>query len=166
MERFSVKTLSVAELHRRFDDALFAIPRLQREFVWNGRKAAALLDSMYRGMPIGSVLVWQTGRARQYLLRKSLHILPPYSDANNRIWFLIDGQQRLSVIHQAFRGDAKFNSDGREVDFSRLTFSVANDAEENGGTLFHCRRPVEGHFVPITRVLSPSWRRSFRRLPA
>ncbi len=165
MKRFSVKTFSVAQLHRRFEDALFAIPRLQREFVWNGRKAAALLDSMYRGMPIGSVLVWQTGRASQYLLRKSLHILPPYSDANDRIWFLIDGQQRLSVIHQTFRGDAKFNSDGREVDFSRLTFSVANDAEENGGTLFHYRRPVEGHFVAITRVLSSSWRRSFRRLP-
>ena len=32
------------------------IPRFQREFVWEKRKVIELLDSMYRGFPIGSFL--------------------------------------------------------------------------------------------------------------
>jgi hypothetical protein len=105
MKDFVIKRLSISHIHRRLDDGIFALPRLQREFVWNGRKAAVLLDSIYRGMPIGTISVWNTARGRQNLLRKTLHILPPYSNANDEIWFLIDGQQRLSVLHQSILGN-------------------------------------------------------------
>ena len=103
---------------------MFAVPRLQREFVWNGTKAARLLDSMARMMPIGALMVWRAHRRDQYLLRKALHVLPPFSVANREIWFLIDGQQRLSVIHQAFQGDVKQNSRQQEVDFSKLVARI------------------------------------------
>jgi uncharacterized protein with ParB-like and HNH nuclease domain len=67
--------------------------------VWNGTRAAALLDSIFPGMPIGSILVWET-KSRSYdLLRQNLNILPPFDTSNRKGWFLIDGQQRLSVIH-------------------------------------------------------------------
>lgn len=42
---------------------------LQREFVWDGKRAAALLDSISRGMPIGVVLIWQTKPQQYDLLR-------------------------------------------------------------------------------------------------
>jgi len=34
------RTLSIRHIQRKLEDQVFAIPRLQREFVWNGRKAA------------------------------------------------------------------------------------------------------------------------------
>ena len=122
----SVKTLSVRTLHRRLADGVFAIPRLQREFVWNGRKAAALVDSLHRGMPIGSLMVWETKRKNRPLLRTNLHVLPHFQERNPLIWFLIDGQQRLSVIHQVASGDRKVNGNGQEVDFSRITYRLVD----------------------------------------
>src|SRR3954465_6083906 len=113
-----VKQLTVRRLRSYLDRGVFAIPKLQREFVWNGPKAAALLDSMYRRMPVGSLIVWSTPRTNRDLLRSSLHILPPFNPNNRDIWFLSDGQQRLSVIHQASRGETKRTSAGREIDFS------------------------------------------------
>ncbi|MFQ5714115.1 MAG: DUF262 domain-containing protein [Candidatus Scalinduaceae bacterium] len=34
------------------------IPRFQREFVWEKKKVIELLDSMYKGFPIGSFFLW------------------------------------------------------------------------------------------------------------
>ena len=47
----TVKLMAVKTLHRHLEDGLFAVPRLQREFVWNGNKAARLLDSVSRVAP-------------------------------------------------------------------------------------------------------------------
>ena len=61
------KKLSV--LLRDIDERRFAIPRLQREFVWDGPKAAKHLDSIVRGMPIGTITIWQAPRAERLHLR-------------------------------------------------------------------------------------------------
>jgi len=37
----------------------FAVPKLQRNFVWDPSHAAKLLDSLYRKMPIGSLFLWE-----------------------------------------------------------------------------------------------------------
>ena len=36
------------------------VPRFQRAFVWRQQDLRALLDSVRRGFPIGSILVWDT----------------------------------------------------------------------------------------------------------
>ena len=36
------------------------IPEFQREYVWTKSKAALLIDSLYRGFPISSLLLWQS----------------------------------------------------------------------------------------------------------
>ena len=46
----TIKKRRVSALLRDVDAGKFAIPHLQREFVWDGPKAAKLLDSILRGM--------------------------------------------------------------------------------------------------------------------
>lgn len=156
--------MTVRRLRQRLEDRVFAVPRLQREFVWNGPKAAALLDSIYRGMPIGSILIWETDRGNCYLLRPSLHVLPHFSDRSKVVWYLIDGQQRLSVLHQSFQAERKENSSGQVVDFGRLCFRVTKADGEEAQSWFSYRRPVEGHYVPVSDILCPAWKRKFRGL--
>ncbi len=36
-----------------------AIPEIQRPFVWDATKVRNLLDSLYRGYPIGSLITWR-----------------------------------------------------------------------------------------------------------
>ncbi|NLS95416.1 MAG: DUF262 domain-containing protein [Planctomycetaceae bacterium] len=164
MDQLVFKTLSVRQIQRRLEDRVFAIPRLQREFVWNGRKAAEFLDSIYRGMPIGSILVWQTGKKNGDLLRPSLHILPPFSPQNKEIWYLVDGQQRLSVLYQSVRGERKENSTGQVVDFGRLSFRLDNGDGDDLVSWFSYRKPVEGQFVSVADILSSNWQRRLRGL--
>ena len=138
------------------------MPELQREFVWTSKKACELLDSIYRNYPIGTLLVWKTSRRNENQLRSQLHILPPFNPSNSHIWFLIDGQQRLSVLWNLVRGAASTvkNADGRDVDFGAVhldTKAARNDRQ------FVYRRHVVGRMkrslVPIVDILARNWKR-------
>src|SRR4051794_9986504 len=98
------QSILVSKIYTYLAEGRFAIPKLQRAFVWNGHKAAKLLDSMHRGMPIGALTIWETSKKNKDLLRHSLHILPSFQDHNKSVWFILDGQQRLSVLHQVSIG--------------------------------------------------------------
>src|SRR6266404_3245145 len=91
---------SIRKLYTLLDEGRFAVPKLQRAFVWNGSKAAQLIDSIYREMPIGSVTIWDTGTTNRSQLRPTLHLLPTFDEKHRRVWFVLDGQQRLSVLNQ------------------------------------------------------------------
>jgi hypothetical protein len=159
MKAPQIRQLSIRALHHRLRERVFAVPRLQREFVWNGARAAALLDSIYRHMPIGSILVWETKSKSYDLLRQSLNILPAFNTGNAYGWFLIDGQQRLSVIHEAFEGGEKTNSSGTIIDFGRLCFVLDPDGEDEDPSRFTFRKPHHRKFTSVQDVLASDWRR-------
>jgi uncharacterized protein with ParB-like and HNH nuclease domain len=110
-------TRKIQRLRRELQARQFAIPKLQRNFVWDARRAAKLLDSIYHNMPIGSLFLWEMDRRSAHLIRQSAEVLPSFNPANPRIWFVIDGQQRLSVLFQAFEGQVRENDAGRSIDF-------------------------------------------------
>lgn len=41
-----------------------AIPEIQRPFVWDGSKVRDLIDSLYRGYPIGYIICWKNPDVR------------------------------------------------------------------------------------------------------
>jgi uncharacterized protein with ParB-like and HNH nuclease domain len=46
------------DLIRQFDRGDIALPEMQREFVWQPPKVEKLLDSLYKGWPVGSFYLW------------------------------------------------------------------------------------------------------------
>jgi len=87
----------VDELARRILSGDILLPKFQRSFVWERDQILALLDSVARGYPIGSVLLWQS---RQELRSENrigdLEIKLPKPDYP--VNYLLDGQQRLSTV--------------------------------------------------------------------
>jgi hypothetical protein len=158
----TTKNVSIWKLHHHLLARRFAVPKLQRNFVWDPRRAAKLLDSIYRGMPIGSFFLWEMDQKSANLIRQSAEVLPSCSTKNKHVWFVIDGQQRLSVIHQAFEAERKTNDAGREIDFGRLCFVVTPDPEADDPDRVVYRKPVDRRFVPIRDILAADWR---RRMP-
>lgn len=154
-ESISVGPCAVAQLSRDLDAGRFAIPRLQREFVWNGPKAAKLLDSVLRGMPVGVMLIWETPKSRLLHLRQRYHVLPAFNRKNRKVWFLIDGQQRVSVLHHVRQGDQLQNAKRQEIDFSKIVLALKPQLED--GQLVRYRRAVEDEYVPLMTVLHPQW---------
>jgi hypothetical protein len=75
-----------------------ALPDIQRPFVWSSAKARDLFDSMHRGYPIGTIMLWETGAdtgTRQIGL-----------DAADRApqLLIVDGQQRLTSLFAVLTG--------------------------------------------------------------
>ncbi len=157
LEKWSIRTLRNHLQARRF-----AVPKLQRNFVWDSGRAAKLLDSMYRDMPIGSIFLWEMDRKSANLVRQSADVLPTFSSQNRDIWFVIDGQQRLSVIYQAFEAQVRDNDAGRRIDFGRLCFVVNPEKGQDNPPRVVYRKPVDKELVPIRDILAPDWK---RRMP-
>ena len=49
------------DLIRELEKGIIQIPKFQRNFVWSLEKTTGLLDSILRGYPIGTFILWRTG---------------------------------------------------------------------------------------------------------
>lgn len=56
-------------LKSNIENGNILIPQFQRDFVWSKADAARLLDSIIKGYPIGSFILWET-RARLRSVKK------------------------------------------------------------------------------------------------
>lgn len=156
-QKTSIKKYKTRNLLRTVVEGRFAIPKLQREFVWDGSKAAKLLDSMLNNMPIGTIMIWETPKAHRLFLRQQYHVLPPFDDSNSKVWFIIDGQQRISVLHHVRKGGTLRNARGKEIDFRRVVLALE---PQDDGQQIRYRKPVRGHYIPISDILHPQWNHS------
>ena len=51
--------VSVKEVLGRIEKRDYLLPAIQREFVWGPEQIISLIDSLMRGYPIGSFLLWE-----------------------------------------------------------------------------------------------------------
>lgn len=163
MKTPSLATIKIKKLHDYLLQRKFAIPKLQRNFVWDPGRAAKLLDSIYREMPVGSLFLWEMDRRAANLIRQSADVLPSFNSKHKHVWFVIDGQQRLSVIHQAFEGQDRQNDSGRDIHFGRLCFVVRPDSEQESAARIVYRKPSATELVPLHDILASDWR---KRMPS
>lgn len=69
------------------------LPDIQREFIWKNTKVRDLFDSMYRGYPVGYLLLWQNELAggHRSIGHNAKQVIPQL--------LVVDGQQRLTSLH-------------------------------------------------------------------
>jgi hypothetical protein len=87
----------IDELARRILTGDILLPKFQRDFVWERSQIIKLLDSVARGYPIGSILLWQSRqelRSEKRIADLDIDLPRPDYPVN----YLLDGQQRLSTI--------------------------------------------------------------------
>lgn len=77
------------------------LPEMQREYVWQSTRVRDLMDSLYRGYPSGTILLWETDEAvplREFSVAQESN---PYQTTR----LLLDGQQRLTSLSAVLRGE-------------------------------------------------------------
>ena len=78
------------------------LPDIQRPFVWKNAKVRDLFDSMYKGYPVGYLLLWQNGlTADERSIGTDIKQKPPKL-------VIVDGQQRLTSLYAVFKGISVF----------------------------------------------------------
>lgn len=99
-QNYSVNQCLVSNLLSMVQMNEIAIPEIQRPFVWEKDKVTDLIDSLYRGFPIGYIIIWQS---------PSVKLKEGGSSAGKKI--LIDGQQRITALRAAILGETVKNKD-------------------------------------------------------
>src|SRR5260370_24613107 len=92
--------ISVRELVDMVKRGELRLPELQRQFVWTATRVRDLLDSLYRGYPSGTILVWETqedGPEQDLAIEQATN-----SFSTKKL--LLDGQQRLTPLGSVLRG--------------------------------------------------------------
>jgi hypothetical protein len=125
MSQFNVYSTSVEDIIGWVRSGEVAIPEIQRPFVWDAAKVRDLMDSLYKGFPIGYIIIWKN---------PDVKLKDGSISSGKKI--LIDGQQRVTALQAAIAGLMVTGSDYKKkrirIAFNPLTetFEVLNPAIE------------------------------------
>jgi len=103
-QRYTVTPHPIETLLTWVKSGEIAIPEIQRPFVWEATKVRNLLDSLYRGFPVGYLIAWRN---------PTVKLKDGSSSAGKRV--LIDGQQRVTALMAALLGQQVVNKDYEKV---------------------------------------------------
>src|SRR5690242_19210641 len=98
------------------------LPEFQRGYVWNRDQVRGLMRSLYKGYPVGALLVWETDTAGQAVRGAA--------SAGGTRSLLLDGQQRVTTLYGIVRGKPPAFFDGDPEAFRNLRFNVETEAFE------------------------------------
>lgn len=145
--------LRIDDLVSRFDSGEIRLPLMQRDYVWKPKKVTALLDSLYRGWPIGSFYVWRT--LDDHHPSKERTGTPAQRRLDGFSGFLLDGQQRLTSLSLAIQSQA-------EAELRRRAFF---DLENEKFYLGEMKRTITKRIeaadpliVPLSTIVIPNGR--------
>ena len=128
---FKDSSYNLDGLISRIQRGEIALPDIQRPFVWSNAKVRDLFDSMYKGFPVGYLLLWTNGADAE-----TKQIGTDSKQATPAL-LIVDGQQRLTSLYAVITGTPVVKKDYTEsrirVAFrpSDETFEVTDAAVEN-----------------------------------
>jgi len=106
------------------------IPQFQRDFVWDMKKSASLIDSIVKGYPIGTLILWKT-KERLRMVRNIGGVELPEPDEGDFVDFVLDGQQRLTSLFASLRGVKIEREGGRIDDYAEMYIDLgANEGDQ------------------------------------
>lgn len=112
---YEVNNVSISTLLGYVKDGTIAIPEIQRPFVWDSTKVRNLIDSLYRGYPVGYIITW-----------KSPDIKLKDGSRSEGKQILIDGQQRITALTAALLGEEVLNNNYKRVRI-KIAFNIRTE---------------------------------------
>ncbi len=90
------EAMAVEDVIRLASEGRLRMPGFQRAFRWETRDRRALLDSIYRGYPVGTLLLWKNPPSDTDAGRPlgEMGVAKPQGDH----YLVVDGQQRLTTL--------------------------------------------------------------------
>jgi uncharacterized protein with ParB-like and HNH nuclease domain len=99
-QKYQVSQFSVENILNWVKSKEMAIPEIQRPFVWDKTKVRNLMDSLYKGFPVGYLIAWKN---------PNIKLKGGGTSSGKKI--LIDGQQRVTALRAAILGESIINKE-------------------------------------------------------
>lgn len=140
-QRYSVTPQPIDTLLTWVKSGEIAIPEIQRPFVWEATKVRNLLDSLYRGYPVGYLIAWRNPTVR---------LKDGTPSGGKRI--LIDGQQRVTALMAALLG-----RDVLTKDYETVRIKIAFHPQEEQFEVSNPAIQKDSAWIPdIAEIFSPN----------
>jgi hypothetical protein len=135
--------LSIEDLLDRVRRGEIRVPEFQRPLQWKAKDVSDLLDSVYRGYPIGTLLFWKREAPAASVRFGPVTIAAPQSA--QALW-VVDGQQRMTaltgvLLHPPY------------VDRAPDDFVLYFDLQEERFVRPGGRERPKAHWLPMNAVL-------------
>lgn len=104
MAKYSVNNHSVDNIISWISSGEIAIPEMQRPFVWETSKVRDLMDSLYKGYPVGYLIIWKN---------PDVKLKDGTLSSGKKI--VIDDQQRITALTAAIAGKDVVNQQYKKV---------------------------------------------------
>ncbi len=125
--RLEPSTPTLQDLVSRIDEGEIKVPAFQRKFVWTQTQALELLDSLASNYPVGSLLLWRTPE-KLVTERNIGNFRLPDTDDQNPTDYVLDGQQRLTVVYSCLGATESTSGFAAGYDLEHETFtSLSSD---------------------------------------
>ena len=129
------------------------IPKFQRDFVWSLEKTADLLDSIVKGYPIGTFILWYTQERLNSIKDIGNLELPP-APAHEKIEYVLDGQQRITSLFAAYNGEAiKKVGEKKTTDYKNICVNLDDSVNEEEDAIISAEPTGERH-LPLHDILN------------
>lgn len=142
-----------SDLISEIQKGVIKIPKFQREFVWSIDKTAQLLDSILKGYPIGTFILWQTDE-RINDIKNIGNLTIPETPEGVKVQYVLDGQQRLTSLYAAFLGaEIKKTGEKKVTDYSQIFVDLEKSIEDDEEHVITAEKP-EGEHISLSDVLN------------
>ncbi|MBR1417630.1 MAG: DUF262 domain-containing protein [Synergistaceae bacterium] len=137
------------------------LPYIQRDFVWDEEQICLLLDSLMRGYPTGTILIWETDESINY--RRFAEDYSPKSIAYDFLIsgdgitraYILDGQQRLQSLYIAMHGTYGGKA---------LYFNLLSDEESGYEFKFIAQAAAKDNWLNVPEFLASSKQPDFNTI--
>ncbi|HVG10520.1 MAG TPA: DUF262 domain-containing protein [Thermoanaerobaculia bacterium] len=146
--RLEAETETVEDLVGLVTRGSVRVPAFQRGLRWEGEDVVALFDSIYRGYPVGSVLLRKGRAGAARIMVGPLAIDAPETEA--ALW-VVDGQQRLTALAAGLSRPTpipKSPDDPWVVYFDAATQEFQRPSRDDGH--------IPSTWVPVAQLLDAS----------
>jgi hypothetical protein len=99
------------------------VPTFQRQFVWGAKDVRDLFDSLYRGFPVGTLLLWKQDAVAGEVALGPVKLQVP---AQSNAYWVVDGQQRITSLFAALSPGHDWSDERFDVYFDLETKRFIN----------------------------------------
>lgn len=117
-----------SDIVRNIEIGIYQIPKFQRDFVWSLESSAKLIDSLLKGFPIGSFILWKTNSERLKATKNLGGVIFKEIPQNEYVYYVLDGQQRITSLYLAIKG---ILLDDKKLDYKNLYIDLSKDIESD-----------------------------------
>lgn len=142
-----------SDLINEIQKGIIKIPKFQRDFVWTIDKTAKLLDSILKGYPIGTFILWQTDERFNDIKNVGNLNIPDTPDGV-KVQYVLDGQQRITSLFAAYLG-AQIQKVGEQkvTDYGSIVVNLDADIDDNDEQVI-TEEPTGEKFISLSDVLN------------